>query len=404
MQDKVKTLLIVEDQDDERKALASFLEGRHRILEAASLEEAEGHLATGAPDLIITDVRLRESDPANRDGLVLLEKVRELHKRTPVIVVTAHGSAQFIYARRGGTKVDARALGASEVVLKPLDLKALETIVESILERPFPAWTRKAFDTVSSWAPPAIVFFVFLVLWEWAVRAVGIPEYLVPRPTRIAQVAAANFSKLLWDTTITAGEVILGFVLSNVISLLIAVGFTHSRWFERSFYPYTIALKSVPIVAVAPLLVLWFGYGILGKVVMAAIVSFFPLVVNATQGLKSIDQEALDLMRSISASRRQILFKLRFPNALPHIFSALKISSALAVVGAIVAELTGAKRGIGFVILIASYNIDTPMLFAAIACASLMGILFFSAVAAAEMLILRKLGFGAVNERSHNAN
>jgi NitT/TauT family transport system permease protein len=229
-------------------------------------------------------------------------------------------------------------------------------------------------------------------VWEATVKLLSIKEYLIPAPSKIAAMIASDWSSLLRDTGLTMLEAILGFLLANVLSIAIAVGFCHSRWFERSFYPYTIALKSIPVIAIAPLLVLWLGYGIWGKVVMAAIISFFPLVVNATLGLKSVDPEALDLMHSLSASRFQILLKLRFPTALPHIFSALKISSALAVVGAIVGELTGAKRGIGFLILMASYNVDTPLLFSAIVAASLGGILFFGGVAWAEKSISKKYG------------
>lgn len=245
---------------------------------------------------------------------------------------------------------------------------------------------------IRSWGPPAVVFALFIMIWESSVRLLDVPVYLIPKPSLVWSTIVDQFGSLMKDTGVTLLEAFLGFLLANVLSMIIAVGFAHSKWFERSFYPYTIALKSVPVIAIAPLLVLWFGYGMFGKVVMAAIISFFPLVVNATVGLRAVDPEALDLMHSLSASRRQILTKLRFPTALPFIFSALKISSALAVVGAIVAELTGAKQGIGFTILIATFNVDTPKLFAAIVVASLAGILFFAAVTWMERIVLRTHG------------
>ena len=149
-----------------------------------------------------------------------------------------------------------------------------------------------------------------------------------------------------------------------------------------------IALKAIPLVAIAPLLVLWFGSGILGKIVMAALICFFPAIVNTTAGLKAIDRDALYMMQSISATKWQIFIKLRLPNSLPYFFSGLKISSTLAVVGAIVAELAGADKGIGYTILISSYRLETNMLFAAIVAASIGGIAFFGVISWVERLWL----------------
>jgi len=232
-----------------------------------------------------------------------------------------------------------------------------------------------------------------LLAWEAGCRLLGIREFVLPPPTKIFAVAMKNASSLLFDTGLTTLEAVLGFLLANVLSTFLAVCFCHSRWMETSLYPYTIALKSVPIVAVAPLLVLWFGYGLWGKVVMASTVAFFPLVVNATLGLKAVNSESLDLMRSLSASRWQILMKLRFPTAVPYILSALKISSTMAVVGAIVGELAGARRGIGYLILVSSYNLDTALLFAAITLASFIGVAFFAGVALFEALLTRYAQF-----------
>jgi NitT/TauT family transport system permease protein len=235
-------------------------------------------------------------------------------------------------------------------------------------------------------APPIFVFLALLLLWEGACRVFRVREFVLPLPSKVLAVTIENASSLFLDATWTTVEAVLGFLLANVLSIIVAVAFSHSRWMEASLYPYAIALKSVPIVAIAPLLVLWFGYGLWGKVVMAAMVAFFPLVVNATLGLKSVNSESLDLMRSLSATPWQILVKLRFPTSVPYIISALKISSTMAVIGAIVGELAGATRGIGYLILVSSYNLDTPLLFAAIALASLIGIVFFAGLAALEMV------------------
>jgi len=251
---------------------------------------------------------------------------------------------------------------------------------------------------IREWIPPLLVLTLFILVWQLVVTLFNIPEYLIPAPSKIINVFYNNAYGVTKDTLITLSEAVGGFFIANILSIITAIGFTHFKWFEKSLYPYIIAIKSIPVVAIAPLLVLWFGYGYIGKVIMATIISFFPLVVNATIGLKSIDQEALDLMKSLSANRLEILVRLRFPNALPYIFSALKISSTLAVVGAIIAELTGAKQGIGFVILMSSYNIDTPMLFVAIILASLSGILFFGLIVLCESIINKKFGFTILKE------
>jgi len=241
--------------------------------------------------------------------------------------------------------------------------------------------------------PPVLTLVGVLVIWETICHSFNVPEYLFPAPTIIYYTFFHNINSLLTDTAVTLYEALVGFIIANIVSIITAVGFCHSKILERSLYPYAIAIKSIPVIAIAPLLVLWFGYGIFGKILMSAIISFFPLVVNATVGLKSVDPDAIDLMRSLSASKRQILFKLRFPNALPYIFSALKISSTLSVVGAIVGEMTGAQKGIGFVILTSTYNIDTPLLFSAIIAASIGGILFFGLIVIIEQYVNNKYGF-----------
>ena len=389
-----KQLLIVGAHKEQRNDLVQFLSGKYELSEAKDISEAHEILFNGnKPDIVITDVCLSESDSTNCDGLLLLEKIHIRFPLMPVIVITDGGAEQYIDSRKKGKKADAYSLGAYKVLSKPFKLKELEYIIVSALQKEAVGWKGKVRRVLHNWIPPILMFILFLVLWEVLCKYFNIKEYIIPAPSKVGTIIISQFGSLIKDTGITMVEAVLGFLLANILSIIIAVGFCHSRWFERSFYPYTIALKSVPVIAIAPLLVLWFGYGLLSKVIMAAIISFFPLVVNATLGLKSVDSEALDLMKSLSASRMQILLKLRFPNALPYMFSALKISSALSVVGAIVGELTGAKEGIGFAILISSYNVDTPMLFAAIIAASLAGILFFALVALIENIIFKKYGF-----------
>ncbi len=240
----------------------------------------------------------------------------------------------------------------------------------------------------TNYIAPVIFFLIIILLWELAVIGFNIHNYLLPAPHQIGLQIAKSWKSLLADTGITMLEAVLGFILGCGIGILTAIGFAHSRTMEMSMYPYAIALKTIPIIAIAPLLILWFGNGIFAKIVMAALICYFPAIVNTTKGLKSVSQESLDLMQSLSATKWQIFTKLRLPISLPYIFSALKISATLAVIGAIVGELAGANRGIGYVILIASYRIETNMLFAAIAASALGGIAFFGLICLLEKYIL----------------
>ncbi|HZX20694.1 MAG TPA: ABC transporter permease [archaeon] len=165
--------------------------------------------------------------------------------------------------------------------------------------------------------------------------------------------------------------------MANTLGFLAGVLFAHSSKLEQGFYPYAIALKTTPIIAIAPLLILWLGSGIESKIASSAIICFFPILVNTVNGLKSADEETLNLLKSYSASKWQIFTKIRLPLAAPYIFSALKISTGLAVVGAIVGEFVGSNQGIGYLILVSSYHLETAKMFAAIFLSAFIGITFF---------------------------
>jgi len=247
-------------------------------------------------------------------------------------------------------------------------------------------------------ALPAVAFIVLvLAVWEGAVKLFHVPEYLLPAPWIVLHRLAGMKGALLVHTSVTALESALGFVLGTVFGILLAVAFVNSRTLEMGIYPYAIALKTVPIVAIAPLLIVWFGNGILPKVIVSAVISFFPVVVNTTKGLRNVDAEAFDLFDSMSASRRQVFFKLRVPSSLPYLFAALRISSTLAVIGAIVGEFSGSDRGLGFYIMISSYRLETVDVFVGILLSSLLGILFFYSVALVEQLVI-PWGRGKIEE------
>jgi NitT/TauT family transport system permease protein len=183
-------------------------------------------------------------------------------------------------------------------------------------------------------------------------------------------------------------ESVLGFLLGSIGAYVVAVFFVYSRIIKEAVYPYAVALKSTPLIAIAPLLVLWFGNGLLSKVVMSALVAFFPVLVNSANGLTEVDPEALDLMRSLSASGWQVLTKIRIPNSLSYLMAGLKIASSLAVVGAVIGEFTGATEGIGHLINTSSYYLETPLMFAGVVMISLGGVVFFGLMAYLERKIV----------------
>ena len=224
---------------------------------------------------------------------------------------------------------------------------------------------------------PLLVFILIVFLWEILVVILSIPEYILPRPSHIIFGLIRDFDKLIPHIGITFIESFLGFLIGSFFGWLLAIVFSFSQTMEKALYPYAIALKSVPIVALAPLLIVWFGNGLFPKVLISAIISFFPVVVNVVKGIKSVDSEAIDLFNSLSASRQQIFFKLQLYNSMPYLFSALKISATLAVIGAIVGEFSGADKGLGFFILISSHRLETIDMFIGIVLSSLMGITFF---------------------------
>lgn len=225
---------------------------------------------------------------------------------------------------------------------------------------------------------------ILLLAWWTLCDAFHIPTFILPTPFDIFKAFAANTQQLYSNFVITATEAILGFLIANILAFSIAFLLQFLPSLERLLIPYFVGVKSVPLVAFAPLLALWFGFGLISKVIMAAIVAFFPLLVNLLTGLDSTDKNMLDLFRTLSASRLELFFKLRLPAAMPYLFSALKISAPLSVVGAIVAELSGAEKGLGYQITIAAYKLDVPLVFASILIASCLGIFFYTMILVVE--------------------
>jgi len=232
---------------------------------------------------------------------------------------------------------------------------------------------------------PLIFGLIVLAAWQLIVMATGIPEYLLPAPS----VIVANVDRtLVIQLGVTFVEALIGFLIAGVLAFGCAVMFVRFSTLEEGLFPIAIAIKTTPIVAVAPLLVIWLGTGWWSKIVSVMLICFFPVLVNAVKGLKAADTEYRELFQTLGASRSQEFRKLRIPYCLPYLFSALKISSSLAIVGAIVGEFVGATQGLGYLIMVSSAHLETATLFTAIAAAALAGIAMFYAIGWTEERVI----------------
>lgn len=236
---------------------------------------------------------------------------------------------------------------------------------------------------------PAVTIGVLIGLWEAIVVAFSIPGYIVPSPVAVWDTLVSEWGTLMANLAPTALETALGFLVGNGVAIALAIVFVHSKPVERAVFPVAIFIRTIPIVAIAPVLVIMFGTGYTPKVVIAALISFFPTLVNTVRGLESVDAQALELMKVLSATRREILFKVRLFASLPYLFSALKIAATSSVIGAVVAEWIGAERGLGYLIVQATYNYRTAELYATMVVTSLFATVFFAAVGLAERLVVR---------------
>lgn len=236
--------------------------------------------------------------------------------------------------------------------------------------------------------PVTAAFLIFLMLWQAATVVFHIPAYTLPSPTAIAAAMIEQWRPLIANSLVTFVESALGFALSIAVSIPLGILIVHSRRVEQIVYPFLVASQAVPKVALAPIFVVWFGFGLLPKVLIAFFIAFFPIVVNTIVGLSRTPPDMIHLMRSLGASRLQILWRARLPCAAPYIFAGVKVAAAFAVVGAIVGEFIAASSGLGYMQLVADNNLQIPLLFGTLVALSIMGLVFFYLVGFAEFLIL----------------
>lgn len=240
------------------------------------------------------------------------------------------------------------------------------------------AWWQRAL--LSPWVRPLLLIVLLIVLWELAIRLFRIPPYLIPAPEAVVKQLFAQWDELLGQAIPTTVATLGGFAMSIAFGIPIALVIAYSRTIESYVYPLLVFSQSVPKIAIAPLFVVWFGFGIIPKVICAFMLGFFPVVVSTVMGFKSVDPDMLDLARSMRAGKLETFMRISLPQALPSIFAGLKVSITLAVVGAVVGEFVGSNSGIGYLLQIANGTFDLPLMFAALVVLSAIGVLLFVAV------------------------
>jgi NitT/TauT family transport system permease protein len=231
-------------------------------------------------------------------------------------------------------------------------------------------------------------FIGLIVLWQIATMVFAIPSYILPSPLEIIAAIAGNWLRLLQNALVTFGEAAAGFAISIVVGIPLGVLIISSKWLQRILYPLLVASQSIPKVALAPIFVVWFGFGPLPKVLIAFSIAFFAIVVNTVVGLSRTPPEMMHLMRSLGARPMQIFFRVRVPMAMPYIFAGIKISAAFSVVGAIVGEFIAASSGLGYLQLVADNNFQIPLLFGILVLLSVMGAVLYYIVVLIEWIAL----------------
>ena len=252
--------------------------------------------------------------------------------------------------------------------------------------RPHRRWLTKG--RITSVVYPTVALVLVVVGWAFVKRLFDIKDYLLPSPSAVFSTLRHEASYLFEQSMTTLQEVLIGFALAAVIGVLIGIAIATWRPVEQAVYPLLVASQEIPQVAFAPLLLVWFGFGITSKVIIAFLIAFFPIVVNTAVGLRSVPPELVDLARATRAPAHKVLRKIRFPYALPHVFTGLKIGATFAVIGAVVGEFVGAGNGLGYVLVTANGRLNTALMFAAIIVLVILGLGLFFIISVIERLVI----------------
>src|SRR5690349_5371220 len=246
------------------------------------------------------------------------------------------------------------------------------------------AMLRKLRQSAGDLGWPIGISAALILLWEVAVRSLGIRSIILPPPSEIIAAVIERREILLAHLWPSLYLTVLGFALSVVGGILVAVVITYSSVLRRSFYPIIVVSQVVPKISIAPLFIVWFGTGTMSSLLLAFLIAFFPMTINSALGFQSIDEDIHRMARTFMGSRWQIFWKIRMPNALPYIFGGMKISITLAIIGVIVSEFVASQEGIGYLIKLAGGLFDTPLMLAAIVALSISGLALYGIIVAAE--------------------
>jgi NitT/TauT family transport system permease protein len=244
-------------------------------------------------------------------------------------------------------------------------------------------------DLRRRWLLPLAGGISLLGVWWALVAGLHVRPFIAPSPDVVAITFYDKFGMLMTNLGPTALEAVCGFLLGNAAAIVTATVFVHRKGAEQAFFPIAVLINSIPVVAKAPILILLLGNGLSPKIAIAAIICFFPTLVNMVRGLEAVSPQAMELMHILSATKQEVFFRLRLPASLPYLFSALKIAASTATIGAIVGEWIGSQIGIGALIIQATYNFDSALLYAAVLCGSLFSVSFFLVIRLAERLVVR---------------
>jgi NitT/TauT family transport system permease protein len=243
-------------------------------------------------------------------------------------------------------------------------------------------------DGIPQWLSVILTLIGMVVVWQLLYLVFNIPKFIIPSPWDIAVRFSHETGMLFRHSLVTLQEVLLGFLMSVAIGIPIAILIVYSKYFANTFYPILIGVHCIPMVSLAPLLIIWFGFDMRTKVIIAFMISVFPVIINAVVGMQSMDKEMLNLARSLRASKWQIFIFFRLPTALPSIFGGFKVGITLAVVGAVVAEFVASDRGIGYLQLMANSQLDTTLEFCTLFMLAMMGIGLFYCMDLIERLAM----------------
>ncbi len=243
-------------------------------------------------------------------------------------------------------------------------------------------------DRIARIIVPFLLIITLIAIWEIWVHLADTPRWMLPAPSDILESFRTDRQLLAKHTWVTLQEVLIGFGIALVAGILTGIAIDSSRIIERALYPLLIASQTIPMVVLAPLFLIWFGYGLLPKVLITALVAYFPLAVNTVDGLKSTDRELMKLLRSMGSNRWQMFRLAKAPSALPLVFSGARISVAFSVIGAVFGEFVGAKAGLGYLMDRSAPQFETPRVFACIVILAVMGVSLFLAVSLVERMAL----------------